>query len=1116
MNNLISTYRFQFNSDFTFEQFEKHIDYLKRLGVKTIYASPVFEAVAASSHGYDGLNPNRINPELGTLEQLKSISETLNDHSLYWLQDIVPNHMAFHPENPWLWDVLEKGRLSQYASFFDVAWNSRLFHGKLMVPVLADKLDKILDDGLIKLEIAENKIRVTYEESSFPLNAESIRFLLGNISVAENQLLADFLLQLETALQEENPQAFSLKWNELVVQLAALLKHDQSRALLDSRIILLNSNRENLQRLLEYQSYALCYWKETEGKINFRRFFTINGLICINIQNPENFQIYHELIKTLVDEGVFQGVRVDHVDGLYDPSEYLKRLRETVGSEKTIVVEKILEEGEDLPGAWPIQGTTGYDFLADVNNLFTKKQSEQLFTTFYQELTADSRDIMSLLLEKKEKILYDYMGGELENLYHLFLELGLRPSDSNVQDNDLQEVIARFLIHCPVYRYYGNQLPFSSEEYTALEAIFSELQETYPQLKTAIDLLENILLTKPQEEDADFTARVLEFYQRCMQFTGPLMAKGGEDTLMYTYYRFIGHNEVGDSPINFGITTDDFHQKMIHRQRNWPLSLNTTSTHDTKRGEDVRARLNVLSEFGSEWINKVTDWQKLNLTLRAECQAPDSNDEYMIYQSLLGAYPASGTHDEFFLERIEEYVRKALREAKVHSSWENPDEDYEQGTAQFIRSILKKDSPFLDDFLPFWKKVATYGIVNSLAQLALKFTCPGVPDVYQGDELWDFSLVDPDNRRPVDYEERKAFLQEIEEANPLLTDMWEQRENGKIKLWLTQRLFKLRQTYPDLFTQGEYDALEVQGTYKEHLLAFSRSYKDAIVVVVIPLQTAEICVEQRKDIFNLDWKDTLIYLPQRVSSQWEFVLQDKEATFEHFLTPATLFNEFPVAILKGTRIKKERSAGLLLHVSSLPSRFGIGDLGPEAYSFVDFLKASKQRIWQLLPLNPTEKAQANSPYSALSSRAGNPLFISPELLVKDGLLQESDLKSYELPNDGKVDYEKANTNKAELLRKAYATFKANPHVEIEKDFREFCEENEEWLPDFALYTVLKGQHNDLPWYQWAHSFKIREENALTKIAESNAERIRQVKWIQYMFDKQWNHLGSIVMTRKLK
>ena len=1108
MNNLISTYRLQFNSDFTLSKFKNYISYLQKLGIKTIYASPLFEALPGSTHGYDGLNPNHINPELGRIDQLKSISQSLRNQGMYWLQDIVPNHMAFHPSNPWLRDILEKGRFSKYASYFDVAWNSRLFHGKLMVPVLADSLDKTLEEDLFKLEIALHAIQLIYQDMSFPLNAETYSYLLRDLPTDENQLLAGFLSQMNDVLREQTPLDFSLKWDELKLQFTALLQHPPSRELLQKRLSVINSNKDELRHILKCQYYSLAHWKETEQVINFRRFFTINGLICMNIQDPEVFSTYHALINTLLAEDVFKGVRVDHVDGLYDPTEYLGRLRETIGKDKAIFVEKILEEGEELPGNWPIEGTTGYDFLALVNNLLCFQPSAEIFTDFYQRLSGDSRPCELQLLEKKAKILYDYMGGELENLSLLFGELQLYDPQTEVPYTELREVIARFLIHCPTYRYYGNELPFMQEEHLALEKLFGKLRQTYPELSRGINLLSQVLLEKTLEGDPDFNTRALEFYQRCMQFTGPLMAKGGEDTLMYTYYRFIGHNEVGDSPSRFGISAAEFHNSMESRQKNWPLSLNTTSTHDTKRGEDVRARLNVLTEFADEWVTLVRSWQQMNLKLRAQCEGPDSNDEYMIYQLLLGVFPLGGSPDTSFFERIEEYIQKASREAKIHSTWEKPDKAYEQGTVQFVRSILTEGSSFLSDFLPFCQKIANYGLVNSLAQLTLKMTCPGVPDIYQGGELWDFSLVDPDNRRPVDYQKRMKFLQEMEDTPPSLNHLWLERENGKIKLWLTTRLLALRQKYPDLFHYGAYNALEVQGALKENILAFSRSYREDILLVIIPLHTAALCERQQTDLFNLDWQDTCIYLPQHVGSEWERVLQEQKECIEHFVVPAALFTECPVAILKGTKKGNERSAGLLLSVSSLPSRFGIGDLGPAAYSFVDFLKRSEQRVWQLLPLNPVEEAQGYSPYSSPSSRAGNPLFISPELLVQEGLLQESDLDAAAFPPSDQADYPNAARHKTTLLAKACATFFTDPGAELEEDFRQFCEANQEWLPDYALYVVIKEQQNGLPWYQWPAALKERDENTLMLLAASESDRIRLAKWIQYVVDKQWKSLRN--------
>jgi malto-oligosyltrehalose synthase len=713
MFNPISTYRLQFHKDFTFKHLGQIIPYLHRLGVKTLYASPIFEATPGSTHGYDVVSPLHINPEIGTLSELRAISRQLKKLGINWLQDIVPNHMAFHPNNKWLMDVLENGRSSKYASFFDIEWDSPIYDGRIMVSFLGLTFNEALEQKQIQLKKKDGKLWFTYFGQRYPVEIES-------------------------------PQNFTPAYIKKV-----------------------NNTPQLLHQIAAKQNYQLCHWQETDRQINYRRFFTVNGLICLNMQYDEVFSHYHQLIKQLLDEGVFQGLRVDHIDGLYNPKGYLKKLRELAGPETYITVEKILEEGEDFPEKWPVQGNTGYDFLAIASNLFTQQRSKQIFTDYYHKL-AGKQDILQSIHQKKAFILKQHMRGELENLYQLFKGLNLI-TDTELSENDgqLKDAIAQLLIYCPVYRFYGNTMPLSSEEADAVKQLIDTISKAYPHLRHILQLIKKVLTERPLKEEENYNQRVLRFYQRCMQFTGPLMAKGVEDTLMYTYNRFIGHNEVGDAPEAFGIQAANFHSLMLARQRQWPLSLNATSTHDTKRGEDVRARLNVLTDMPNEWFKMVKSW-------RAPADI-DKNDAYFIYQSLIGAYPMPGHDDDGFAGRMQAYLLKALREGKQHSDWAKPNEPYEEAIKKFIAELLADGSEFLQSFTGFHRLVADHGIINSLAQALLKFTCPGVPDIYQGCELWDLSLVDPDNRRPVDYQLRQEYLRD----EPVYNEKFWQRLWGK-------------------------------------------------------------------------------------------------------------------------------------------------------------------------------------------------------------------------------------------------------------------------------------------------------------------------------------------------
>ncbi|WP_460957601.1 malto-oligosyltrehalose synthase [Spirosoma litoris] len=926
MNNPIATYRIQFHKDFTFSHFERIIPYLDKLGIKTIYASPIFEAVAGSQHGYDVVNPQRINPEIGTQAQLTRIHKQLAERGMGWLQDIVPNHMAFDPANTWLMDVLEKGQRSIYSCFFDIDWTSPVYHGRLMVPFLGDSLEDVLHKGELAIDWQDKRLVLAYYDTAYPLHLRSYASIL---QPTENKLslpIQRLLDQLPDLDKLTDATTYSLRSQEWHLKLAKRLEETDQKPYLRACLKAVNMNRALLRRVIDEQEYRLCAHGETNYRINYRRFFTVNSLICLNIQNPIVFDHVHEHAKNLLKAGVFQGLRVDHIDGLYDPSGYLEQLREMAGDEAYIVVEKILESGEDLPKDWPVQGATGYQFLALVNNLFTQTGSQQKFTQFYTKLLGEKQVVHQELYDKKAYILDEHMRGELDNLYALFQSLNLIEEDqlNALPADSLKAAIREFLVQCPVYRYYGNCVPLKKSEAEAIQTILEGIRKRKPSLGQAADLLEEVLLTKPLAGNGDYNSRAIRFYQRCMQFTGPLMAKGVEDTLMYTYTRFIGHDEVGDSPEFFGLKTDEFHQEMLDRQAQWPLALNATSTHDTKRGEDVRSRLNVLTDFADEWFEEVEAWQELTCDLKqkdapdestASANRPDVNDEYFIYQTLVGAYPmptvessheskrstsSPGQDEQNFTGRLEQYLEKAMREAKRNSTYTEPNEVYEEATKAFARQLLDPKKPFWKRFAPFHRRIADLGIINSLAQVVLKCTLPGLPDIYQGCEGWDLSLVDPDNRRPVDYDQRQRWLDELISHNTvnLWADLWEHRYDARIKLWLIHTLLNERNQQVDLFSHGHYIPLQVEGSHQQHVLAFARRYERSWYIVAVPLGIAQLCREQETDAVSLDWGNTRIVLPPEAPGIWQHRLIDVVGTVDNGLWVTDLFTYLPLAVVK--------------------------------------------------------------------------------------------------------------------------------------------------------------------------------------------------------------------------
>lgn len=1118
MINPVSTYRLQFHKDFNFEAFENIIPYLQKLGVSTVYASPIFESTPGSMHGYDGLNPHKINPEIGTEEQLKRISKRLNAAGMQWLQDIVPNHLAFDPKNPWLNDVLEKGLRSVYANFFDTSFTSEFFSGRLMVPFLGDSLEETIKKSELKIAFQDDRLVLNYFDTAYPLTPRSYVSVLLLPHQNSEETIRQLVNQLEDLEMLDEPKSYALRWNEIRLQLASILKEAQTKVLIEENLQKINQNPDLLLSLAEEQHYRLCSYKETDSKINFRRFFTVNSLICLNIQHPEVFETYHLKIKELVKESVFQGLRIDHVDGLYDPTLYLQQLREMAGEETYIVVEKILEQGEKLPQNWPVEGTSGYDFLALVNNLFTNKKAEKDFSNFYQELAGNQPSVQKQISEKKTLILNNFMGGELENLHHYFLELNLvsRKSLKKLKKDELKNAIAALLVYCPVYRFYGNKFPLDDTNFKAIKEVFTIIRKNKPELELALDVLENVLLHPSPKNKNDLHRNALLFYQRLMQFTGPLMAKGVEDTLMYTYNRFIAHSEVGDAPDAFGISAADFHRQMQEKQEKWPLSINATSTHDTKRGEGARARLNALSDMAEEWFEQVENWQALNNQLKTN-NLPDVNDEYFIYETLTGTYPMPSEDEDNYRNRLQEYMVKALREGKQNSDWAAENEKYEQATAVFIDGILDQQSEFWTSFKTFHQKVADFGIINSLSQVLLKFTCPGVPDVYQGCENWDFSMVDPDNRRPVDYGKRLNSLEKITEKKAFNPEqLWETRYNADIKLKLIHTLFKERKAVPEVFFKGKYIPITIKGKYKENIFAFARNLYQTWYLTVVPLGLAKICKEQNVDIKQINWKHTRIMLPKEAPADWKNLLDNSDGSVkEEAIEIGGLFGSQPYAFLKSEQKQSNRNAGILMHITSLPAAFGIGDLGPEAKAFAKFLYKSKQQFWQLLPLNPTGPEQSYSPYSSVSSIAGNTLLISPELLAKDGLLDKKELKKLHLLKTDNVNFEEAKQVKDVLFEQAYGNFCAGEFQDLQKAFTDFTGNQAFWLNDFALYTVLKQQQNK-PWFEWPEEFKNRDAKTLAQFSAENETLLQKEKWLQFLFFRQWKALKSFCHKRSIR
>lgn len=869
-----STYRIQFNKSFTFNDLRRNISYFINLGIKGIYASPVFSATPGSMHGYDVTDPHKINPEIGSLEDFQSLLSELNRQGIGWIQDIVPNHMAFNIHNKWINDILEKGRLSRFANFFDIDWDHPEFPDQIMIPFLGKSLKEAITTQ--KLILTYNRaFQIRYYGQPYPVNSAGVIWLMQKLKTSHTIIEK---IEGKGKNRSLDYRKFLYRtWPDILDAIATLYKtqvlfHDS----LDNLISTINSDQSMMYQLLDRQYYRFAHWLDTERRINYRRFFTVNGLICLKMEARMVFDNYHTFINDMIKENSITGLRVDHIDGLKNPLQYLKRLRQMAGPDSYIIVEKILEKDESLPKNWPVQGNTGYDFLSTVTKLFTNKENYEIISRFYKDSIPRRIGLPVIIYRNKSRILYNRLGGELNNLHRLFcsLEMNQKQCGVDITSEKMKQAIAAFLVACPCYRLYSIRIPVNQKDAGLIRSMILQAEKMESGIFRELKLLQDIFLgIIPKKVDERRNA--IEFFLRCMQFTGPIMAKGVEDTTMYSFHQFIAHNEVGDDPGTSGISIRQFHELMMDRQENWPLSMNTTSTHDTKRGEDVRARLNVLSDDPEEWLDHVRQWIEANKSFKIPVKGkmvPTSNEEYFIYQTLTGIWPFDFSIDDLFRKRIKDYLIKALRESKTHTAWNNPDEEHEKAVISFTISITREGTDFRKDLEQYLKKIMDFGILNSISQVVLKYTCPGVPDLYQGCELWDFSLVDPDNRKPVSYNKLNNLLQNLllkneKDNDDPNKDLLNNRRNGNIKLRVTHKLLQLRKKNPELFTLGTYASLDTRGTYEDHILSFARIHGDKILIVIIPMHLGSI---PGIELFNkpLFWQDTTIRIPDRLTGTY--------------------------------------------------------------------------------------------------------------------------------------------------------------------------------------------------------------------------------------------------------
>ncbi len=925
MNVPTATYRLQFSSSFTFTDAEKIIGYLRKLGISHLYASPVFKARTGSTHGYDVTDGRVLNPELGGEEAFQLLIRKCAETGIEWIQDIVPNHMALSAESPFIVDVMENGPLSRYYSFFDIDWEHpyEALRGRFLIPVLGQSFGKCLENGELELKFRPDGLLVTYYDHWFPLRMESYAMVFGRCVPALRELLGEgdhdlfkFLGILYTVknLSDRNVKE---RYDQIGFVKTMLWELYEGNEVIRNQcnLVLRECNGENsdtdrwamLDAILSDQHFRLTFWKTATEELNYRRFFTVNDLIAVRVEDNEVFNLTHKALIDMTINGTIQGIRIDHIDGLIDPATYCARLR-TQAPLSYIVVEKILAENETLRKTWPLQGTTGYDFLSMVNQLSVDGRGRKIFDRIYRGISEDDRSFDDLVIGKKRLIIGRHMAGDIDNLaLQLKAIAGRDRRGSDITMYGLRRALVELLTFFPVYRTYVNESEYSTCDREVLDRAFNAARGAQDDYVMELEYIALFLGLDETDTSPEVAAERRRFVMRLQQFTGPLTAKGVEDTAFYTYNRLVSLNEVGGFPGRFGIRRKDFHAFCTQRQRDWPHTMNATATHDTKRGEDTRARINVLSELASEWSRHVRKWYQLNKSarqLRSDGEAlPLANDEYLLYQTLIGSYPSENTDPQNFIQRIKDYMIKAVREGKETSSWIRPNEQYEDALLQFIDKVLedRPENTFLNDFLLFQKKVSWYGMFNSLMQTTLKMTAPGIPDFYQGTELWDFSLVDPDNRRPVDFDLRMKMIDEIsamEENTEYIDQILRTPFDGRIKMLLVQRLCRIREEFKAVFLEGKYLPLQVTGIRRHSLVAFMRVEKGNALLIAVPRLVSGFVPEGTFPTGENVWGDTQVTLPRKfVTGMWRnLVCSGEPVAAGPGVRAAVLFDRFPVAV----------------------------------------------------------------------------------------------------------------------------------------------------------------------------------------------------------------------------
>jgi len=935
MTDPIATYRLQLSPEFGFAEAARIVPYLAELGISHVYASPIFRARPGSPHGYDGVDPNALNPELGSRDDWQALARQRQATGMGWLQDIVPNHMAFHADNGLLADILEHGPASRHRDYFDIDWHhpSEDLEGRIMAPFLGRRYRECLQNGDIRIVYsAEGFAAVVYGEMRFPLGLESYLQILDPPGAFPGKPLTDdhpevqrwddaldaleSLDLLEDAgLRCKAARAVKEALWDLHVHSAAV-RHHVSACLerLNGEPGKLESLHA-LDRLLSQQRFRLCWWKNAAEEINYRRFFDINDLIALRQEDPAVFDHTHGLLARMTAAGRIDGVRVDHVDGLADPGAYLQRLRALLGHKALILVEKILAPEEDLPADWPVQGTTGYDFAHWLNALFVQRENEARFTSAYQNFTGCAARFEAVMRAAKLEMIGTRLAGDLANLARRVQSRAAAASFAgHMTLKRLTEALMGVLAALPVYRTYRDAGPIRPADRKTLEGAVSRAIDSRPHLRTEIRFIRDLLLEERSdgapERSQDLAGEHRRVLQAFQQLSAALMAKGCEDTAFYRYHRLVSLNEVGGDPGDFGRPAAHFHDFIARRAAHWPLAMNSTATHDSKRGEDIRARLNVLSEIPDEWERRIGRWQALTKAHRtriAPDAVPDRKTAYLLFQTLIGAWPPHDRSFRTFVKRIQDYMVKAMREAGQTTSWAAPREDYEKTLTAFVAAILepRRDNAFLADFIPFQRKVAFYGRFNALSQCLIKIAAPGIPDFYQGTECWQLALVDPDNRRPVAYADRKRALQAFRryaDALGLTAELMENAGDGRIKLFLMARALAARRHSRGLFVNGCYQALETGGAFGRHVIAFAREARGQWALVVAPRFLTSLVRENQAPLGQAVWQDTALRLPSNAPRTWHNAFTRQKTGGQASIAVGNALAHFPVALMTSEEI----------------------------------------------------------------------------------------------------------------------------------------------------------------------------------------------------------------------